>query len=134
MKNHFTVPAGIALACVLVTTGCGADNSASSAGAGAPVALSAWSAPCNLDVGWSQPGNEWVAGYSAPTLSSQTDSEKYGGLIANDACSDAIVLRWQEARQTSGQPYDICRVVWETDSDGLVRDVGCAVPVVMVKP
>ena len=134
MNNHLAVSVGTALACALVITGCAADSSKSPENESAPIALNAWSAPCNLELALDDSGESWVARYSQPTLSMQTPHEKYGDLIANDACSDAIILRWQEARQESGQPDAICRVVWETDSDGFVRDVGCAVPVVMVKP
>ena len=134
MMNHVAVGVGIALACALATTGCAADRSESSEGGSASAAPSVWSAPCNLAVALSPSGDSWVAGYEHPVLSTQTDREKYGDLIANDACSDSIILRWQEARQLSGQSQEICRVVWETDPMGLVRDVGCAVPVLTVTP
>lgn len=134
MKNHFAVTVGIAFACALVTTGCATDRSVSFEGVSASATPSAWSAPCNLDVYLSPSGESWVASYEQPTLSTQTDREKYGNLIANAACSDSTILRWQEARQRSGQPDAICRVVWETDPVGLVRDVGCAVPVLTVTP
>lgn len=133
MKNHFVAVAAIAVTLALLTTSCAVSHEAAEpAGVSVPASLNAWSAPCNLDLDWNQVDQSWVASYSAPTLGMQTDPGEYGDLIANDACDDATILSWQEARRASGQPDAICRVVWERDPAFQIHDVGCAVPVLAV--
>lgn len=134
MKNHFVAAVTIGLVSALAVTSCAAGRRAEPDVAMASEALNSWSAPCNLGLDWIQADGSWVASYSAPTLGAQTDPEGYGALVANDGCDDATILRWQGIRHESGQSDAVCRVVWERDPLGLVRDVGCAVPVLVVTP
>lgn len=134
MKKQFIAAAAIAFVAALATTSCAVGSRAEPTVTSAPASLNAWSAPCNLSLDWNQADRSWVASYSGPTLGMQTDPEEYGHLIANDACDDATILRWQEARRETGQPDAICRVVWERDSLGVVREEGCATPVLVVTP
>jgi hypothetical protein len=131
MKNRFIAAVVVAFVTIFAATSCASGSRVEPDGTSAPIALNAWSAPCNLRLDWQQADGSWAASYSEPTLGAQTISEGYGDLIANDACDDAAILSWQEARRDSGQPDTICRVVWERDPLGIVRDKGCATPVLV---
>lgn len=123
----------LGLVAVVTATGCTAATTPGATDNSRRTELTAWSAPCNLWVEREESGPGWTAVYDLPTLGAQTDLDLYGGTLANDACTDAQILRWQDVRRQSGQSDAICRVIWSTDSDGSVRDLGCAVPVMVVE-
>ena len=53
-------------------------------------------------------------------------------MIANDTCSDADILKWQELRREVGEADQICRIVWYDDYfTAVTYDIGCAIPVVV---
>lgn len=133
MKIHHSAIAILGLLAVVAATGCTSDTAPGTADNSRRTELSAWSAPCNLGVEREGSGPGWRAVYDLPTLGAQTDLDLYGGTLANDACTDAQILRWQDVRRQSGQSDAICRVIWSRDSDGSIRDLGCAVPVVLVE-
>lgn len=59
--------------------------------------------------------------------------EHYGDWVANESCSDAQILAWQELRRETGESEEICRVVYYDDHlANLVYPIGCAVPVLVV--
>lgn len=58
--------------------------------------------------------------------------ERYGAWVANESCTDAQVLAWQELRRATGESDEICRVVYEYSLAGTVYPIGCAVPVMVV--
>ncbi len=122
----------LGLLAVLATAGCTSGAAPEATDSFGKVEPSAWSAPCNLGIERDGSGAEWTAVYDQPTLAEQTDSGLYGEVIANDTCTDAQILRWQEARRQSGQSDAICRVIWSVEPNGSIRDLGCAVPDVVV--
>jgi hypothetical protein len=137
MNLRHSAIATLGLLAVVTAAGCtsgAAPEATDSFGKAEP---SAWSAPCNLGIerdgsGAARRGAAWTAGYDEPTLAEQTDPGLYGEVIANDTCTDAQILRWQEARRQSGQSDAICRVIWSVEPNGSIRDLGCAVPEVVV--
>lgn len=133
MNIQHTTIALLGLVSVMTATGCTSGKDPGTADSSVKTDLSAWSAPCNLGVEREGSGSGWTAIYDLPTLAEQTDLDLYGGTIANDACTDAQILRWQDVRRQYGQSDAICRVIWSRDSDGLIRDLGCAVPVVVAE-
>lgn len=133
MKPQHMAVAALGLLTIMGMAGCASVTEPEVAVSSGDAGLSAWSAPCNLGIERDGGGPGWVALYSQPTLGEQTDVDLYGGAVANDACTDAQILQWQQVRRQSGQSDAICRVVWTTDSEGSVRDLGCAVPVVVVE-
>ncbi|MCS3442448.1 hypothetical protein M2389_001224 [Microbacterium phyllosphaerae] len=133
MNIRHTTIALLGLVVVVTTAGCTSGTAPDVANSSVKTELSAWSAPCNLGVEREESGPGWTAIYDLPTLAEQTDLDLYGGTIANDACTDAQILRWQDVQRQSGQSDAICRVIWSHDSDGLIRDLGCAVPVVVAE-
>ncbi|OJU43103.1 MAG: hypothetical protein BGN98_04880 [Microbacterium sp. 69-7] len=58
--------------------------------------------------------------------------ERYGAWVANESCTDAQVLAWQELRRATGETDEICRVVYEYSLAGTVYPIGCAAPVMVV--
>lgn len=133
MNIQHSAIAILGLVAVVAATGCTSGTAPGTADNSRKTQLSAWSAPCNLEIEREENGPGWTAVYDLPTLGAQTDLDLYGGTLANDACTDAQILRWQDVRRQSGQSDAICRVIWSHDSDGLIRDLGCAVPVVVVE-
>lgn len=133
MKLQHSSIAILGLVAVVTATGCTSGTARGTADNSRTTELSAWSAPCNLGVEREESGPGWTAVYDLPTLGAQTDLDLYGGTLANDACTDAQILRWQDVRRQSGQSDAVCRVIWTTDSDGSIRDLGCAVPVMVVE-
>lgn len=133
MNLQHSAIAILGLVAVITAAGCTSGSGPGMADSSVKPELSAWSAPCNLGVEREGSGPGWTAVYDLPTLAEQTDLDLYGGTLANDACTDAQILRWQDIRRQSGQSDAICRVIWSHDSDGLIRDLGCAVPVVVVE-
>lgn len=132
MNIRHLVSAALVLLAAVPVTACYSDAVPESAVSPDPIASSPWSAPCNLGMERDHDGIAWVVTYEQPTLAEQTDVELYGGTVANDACTDAQILRWQELRRQSGQSDAICRVIWSRDPKGIIRDLGCAVPDVVV--
>jgi hypothetical protein len=73
------------------------------------------------------------ATFGEPTLPSDGLKEQYGAMLANDSCSDAEILEWQQLRRDLGEDSGICRIVWHTDDIAAVTyDVGCAIPLVVI--
>ncbi len=130
--QHMAI-ASLGLLAIMGTAGCASVADPETTVSSGEAELSAWSAPCNLEVERDGSGPGWVALYSQPTLAEQTDLELYGGTVANDACADAQIIQWQQVRRQSGHSDAICRVIWTTDSDGSIRDLGCAVPAMVVE-
>lgn len=133
MNIQHSAIAILGLLAIVTASGCTSDRAPETVDSSANAELSAWSAPCNIRVERERSGPGWTAVYDLPTLAKQTDLDLYGGTVANDACTDAQILRWQDVRRQSGQNDAICRVIWSPDPDGVIRDLGCAVPVVVVE-
>ena len=88
-------------------------------------------APCNLGEFWDGDALTRRAEYAEPTVS-DLDIERYGPMIANDACSDAEILNWQELRRALGESDEICRIAWYDDpAISAVYSLGCTVPLVV---
>lgn len=133
MNLRHSAIAILGLLAVVTAAGCTSDAAPEATDGRGKAELSAWSAPCNLGVERDGSGPGRVAVYNPPTLAEQTDLDLYGGTLANDRCTDAQILQWQDVRRQSGQRDAICRVIWSHDSDGSIRDLGCAVPVVVAE-
>lgn len=58
-------------------------------------------APCNLGEYWDRDALVKRAKYAEPSIG-QAGLDRYGPRIANDACSDADILKWQELRRELG--------------------------------
>ena len=89
-------------------------------------------APCNLGEKWDRAAMLKVARYDAPAVDDSL-LDDYGPNIANNSCSDAAIIDWQELRRETGVSDEICRITWYDDPFmGLTYPVGCAVPVMVV--
>lgn len=89
-------------------------------------------APCNLGEKWDSAAMFRVARYDAPAVDDSL-LDDYGPTIANDSCSDAAIIKWQELRRETGESDRICRITWYDDPFvGLTYPIGCAVPVTVV--
>lgn len=89
-------------------------------------------APCNLGEKWDSSAMLVVARYDAPAVDDSL-LDDYGPTIANDSCSDAAIIKWQELRRETGENDEICRITWYDDPFmGLTYPIGCAVPVMVV--
>lgn len=132
MNLRHSVIVTLGLLAVLTAAGCTSGASPEATDSFGKAEPSAWSAPCNLGIERDGSSAEWTAVYDQPTLAEQTDPGLYGEVIANDTCTDVQILRWQEARRQSGQSDAICRVIWSVEPNGSIRDLGCAVPEVVV--
>ncbi len=89
-------------------------------------------APCNLGEKWDQTRMLKVARYDAPAVDDSL-LEIYGPVVANDSCTDADIIRWQELRRDTGDSDLICRITYYADDvSGLTYPIGCAVPVLVV--
>ncbi|THG30565.1 hypothetical protein E6C70_14445 [Glaciibacter flavus] len=72
------------------------------------------------------------ARYDEPTLPSEKLKQQYGSTLANDSCTDAEIIKWQELRLERGEDDTICRIVWfDDDFSAVTYDIGCAVPLVV---
>ena len=90
-------------------------------------------ARCNLGEVWDRDALLKRARYDEPTLPSEKLKEQYGPAIANDSCTDAEIIKWQELRLERGEDDAICRIVWFDDYFSAVTyDIGCAVPLVVM--
>ena len=90
------------------------------------------SAPCNLGEKFDSDAMVKRARYDEPDADAYV-LEYYGKLIANNSCSDAQIIRWQELRRELGESDTICRVVYYDDYFSAVTyPIGCAVPVMVV--
>ena len=88
--------------------------------------------PCNLGEKWDSVAMLVVARYDAPAVDDGL-LDDYGPTIANDSCSDAAIIKWQELRRENGESDEICRITWYADPFmGLTYPIGCAVPVLVV--
>ncbi|WP_396642903.1 hypothetical protein [Microbacterium sp.] len=126
--------AGGVIALAVVISGC-SGTAPSDAMPSAPQeeqALPAFrTAPCNLGEYWDRDALVKRAKYTEPSVG-QAGLDSYGPTIANDTCSDAAILKWQELRRELGESDEICRIVWFDDYYSAVTyDIGCAVPVVV---
>lgn len=73
-----------------------------------------------------------VARYDVPAVDDSV-LEIYGPVVANDSCTDADIIRWQELRRDTGDSDLICRITYHDDDvSGLTYPIGCAVPVLVV--
>lgn len=73
-----------------------------------------------------------VARYDAPAVDDSL-LDDYGPTIANNSCSDAAIINWQELRRETGESDEICRITWYDDPfTSLTYPIGCAVPVMVV--
>lgn len=89
-------------------------------------------APCNLGEKWDRAAMLKVARYDAPAVDDSL-LDDYGSTIANNSCSDAAIIKWQELRRETGASDEICRITWYDDPFmGLTYPIGCAVPVMVV--
>lgn len=87
--------------------------------------------PCNLGEFWDRDALTRRAEYTDPTVSN-LDLERYGPMIANDTCSDADILNWQELRRNLGESDGICRIAWYDDPFvSATYSLGCVVPLVV---
>jgi hypothetical protein len=89
-------------------------------------------APCNLGEQFDRDAMVKRARYDTPAAS-EYDLEHYGPMIANNSCSDAQIIKWQQLRRELGESDVICRVVYYDDYFSAVTyPIGCAVPVMVV--
>lgn len=89
-------------------------------------------AACNLGEQFDQDAMVKRARYDPPAAG-EYELEHYGLMIANNSCSDAQIIRWQELRRELGESDTICRVVYYDDYFSAVTyPIGCAVPVMVV--
>ncbi|MEV8368554.1 hypothetical protein [Microbacterium sp. NPDC064584] len=128
------VTAAVAVVLTASLSGCGVLSPSESVASTAPVGYpqpAFRTAPCNLGEYWDSTAKVKRAEFAAPTVDTD-ELELYGPMIANDTCSDAEILKWQELRRELGEADEICRVVWYDDYFSAVTyDIGCAVPVVV---
>lgn len=90
------------------------------------------SAPCNLGEEFDHDAMVKRARYDAPDADAYVLAN-YGESIANNSCSDAQIIKWQELRRERGESDTICRVVYYDDYFSAVTyPIGCAVPVMVV--
>lgn len=90
------------------------------------------SAPCNLGEKFDSDAMVKRARYDEPDADAYV-IEHYGKSIANNSCSDAQIIKWQELRRELGESDTICRVVYYDDYfSALTYPIGCAVPVMVV--
>lgn len=88
-------------------------------------------ASCNLGEFWDRDALARRAKYTDPRVG-DLDLERYGPMIANDACSDADILNWQELRRELGERDEICRIAWYDDPvSSVTYSLGCTVPLVV---
>lgn len=115
-------------------SGCAAPATSESLASTAPTAYpqpAFRTASCNLGEYWDSAANVKRAKFTAPTVDNG-ELELYGPMIANDSCSDAEILKWQELRRELGESGEICRIVWYDDYfTAVTYDIGCAVPMVV---
>lgn len=89
------------------------------------------SIPCNLGEKYDAATASVRARYDVP-VDADYYIKRYGAWVANESCTDAQVLAWQELRRATGETDEICRVVYEYSLAGTVYPIGCAVPVMVV--
>ena len=127
-----TAAAVVVLAATL--SGCGAPGARESVAPTTPASYPQQAfrtAPCNLGEYWDSSAKVKRANFTAPTVDND-ELALYGPMIANDRCSDAEILKWQELRRELGESDQICRIVWYDDYfSGVTYDIGCALPVVV---
>lgn len=133
MKNRKRAAAAGVLLVATVLAGCAA--------APAPVETSSVetrpvrafeAAACNLGEQFDQDAMVKRARYDTPAAG-KYELEHYGPMIANNSCSDAQIINWQELRRELGESDTICRVVYYDDYFSAVTyPIGCAVPVMVV--
>lgn len=86
--------------------------------------------PCNLRMVWDRVSQSYTAVYEDSAFVSS--SAEYGR-TANLSCSDGAIIEWQEQRGADGLDEKVCRPVLSSGAeDGVVRAIGCAVPVLVV--
>lgn len=118
----------VAVSVMISVSGCGTPPEQASAVREQPVFRTA---ACNLGASWDARAQATRASYTAPAIDPSVTAD-YGSTIANDRCSDAEMLRWQELRRDAHEDDTICRIVWFDDHLASVTyDIGCAVPVVV---
>lgn len=89
-------------------------------------------AACNLGEQFDQDAMVKRARYDTPAAG-EYELEHYGPMIANNSCSDAQIIRWQELRRELGEDDTICRVLYYDDVfSSRTYPLGCAVPVMVV--
>ncbi|MGP6204778.1 hypothetical protein [Microbacterium sp. F2] len=89
-------------------------------------------APCNLGEQFDHDAMVKRARYDTPAAG-KYELEHYGPMIANNSCSDAQIIKWQELRRELGESDTICRVVYYDDYfSATTYPIGCAVPVMVV--
>ena len=134
--NRSATLAATAVAFVLAAalSGCSAPVASESVASTSPAAYPQQAfrtASCNLGEYWDSAANVKRAKFTAPTVD-DGELELYGPMIANDSCSDAEILKWQELRRELGESDEICRIVWYDDYfTAVTYDIGCAIPVVV---
>ena len=133
-RSATLVTAAAAVVLTASLSGCGAHSPSKTVASVAPVTYpqpAFRTAPCNLGEYWDSTAKVKRAELTAPTVDID-ELELYGPMIANDTCSDAEILKWQELRRELGEGDEICRIVWYDDYFSAVTyDIGCAVPVVV---
>lgn len=133
-RSATLVTAAVAVVLTASMSGCGAHSPGAPVASAAPVAYpqaAFRTAPCNLGEHWDSTAMVKRAEFTAPTVDTD-EFELYGPMIANDTCSDAEILKWQELRREVGEADEICRIVWYDDYfTAVTYDIGCAVPVVV---
>lgn len=73
-----------------------------------------------------------VARYDPPDVDDSL-IEIYGPVVANDSCTDADIIGWQQLRRDTDDSGLICRITYyDDDVSGLTYPIGCAVPVLVV--
>lgn len=133
-RSATLVTAAVAVVLTASLSGCGTPSPSEPVVSAAPVAYpqaAFRTAPCNLGEYWDSTAMVKRAEFTAPTVDTD-ELELYGPMIANDTCSDAEILKWQELRREVGEADDICRIVWYDDYfTAVTYDIGCAIPVVV---
>ena len=126
--QHRLSISALAVSVLVSVAGCGAPPEEAPAVREQPAFRTA---ACNLGAYWDARAQATRASYTAPTIDRSVTAD-YGPTIANDRCSDAEVLRWQEPRRDAHDDDTICRIVWFDDHlASITYDIGCAVPVVV---
>lgn len=120
----------VALAALVIMSSAGCAADASKPPVKEPIAAFR-EAPCNLGEYWDDDDRVKRADYSPPSVDGSVTTD-YGSTIANDRCSDAEILKWQDLRRAANEDDSICRIVWYVDVLAAVSyDIGCAVPLVV---
>lgn len=128
-RKHILAMASVVLLAITLT-GCAAAMSATKpTESSSPASVAA--SRCNLGVSMDREQNVARASYDALPADSY-EVKHYGLFVANQECSDAEILAWQELRREAGESDEICRVVIEYTVDNLAHPIGCAVPVLVV--